>query len=658
MRERREPHNKKGGKQMENQKMPTKIAVRLLCLALALVLISCIGASAIQTNFGKTEVYDFLLPCDDGMFVSAMIYRPLSATAETPAPLVVVSHGGANHKEMQDMNAVELSRRGMVVISVDRYYHGESSAATVGFNDTMSSAVTAMVAAVEYGYGLNYVDNTKIGVTGHSMGGGSTWASMAYFGRLYYTALKAAMDPASEGGEQITPTEYAYAKTFDKVAAGLPNSAASASTEAIFKVINANVGVLQGQYDEGGHSRPRGDSKYLPTDPEVLALVNSIMPEDGKLEEAELGKYYGDASAKKLRVFFNTPGTHTMQHFSKAAATNTVEFFEKALMHESGLAPTDHVWFVKALFNLLGYIGAFLFIIPFAVLVLRLPCFASLRQPTPKALPALKGTAGKLIFWGGLLLSGLVSYITLVPLGAISSGLFGSRSATALSSLFPATSVNIYIIWAIFNGLFSLGWFFAVYKLYGKKHGVVPAEMWGIRISFKELLLTVAAAAVIVAGFFSLVFAADYFFNTDFRFWILAIRSFGADKIGIAIPYMIMFLLFYVANSISINCANRREGEKEWLNLIVLGIANALGLLIAVAVQYITLYSTGTAKWGTAWLIVLFGIPLLIELFISTFVSRFLYKETGKVWLGAFVNCAFISLIAVTTSALVSGVIG
>ena len=54
---------------------------------------------------------------------------------------------------------------------------------------------------VEYAYyNLDYIDNSRIGVTGHSMGGGNTWGTAQHYGRKYLEALAAAQDPASEGG--------------------------------------------------------------------------------------------------------------------------------------------------------------------------------------------------------------------------------------------------------------------------------------------------------------------------------------------------------------------------------------------------------------------------------------------------------------------------
>ena len=40
---------------------------------------------------------------------------------DNPAPAIVTSHGYLNNKEMQDLNYVELARRGFVVFAIKLY---------------------------------------------------------------------------------------------------------------------------------------------------------------------------------------------------------------------------------------------------------------------------------------------------------------------------------------------------------------------------------------------------------------------------------------------------------------------------------------------------------------------------------------------------------
>ena len=103
-----------------------KSAKKWLCISIALMLLSAIVVSFIQTDGGKVTMKDLKIETDDGYAMSCYLFVPDSATAETPAPAVVTSHGYLNNKEMQDANFVELARRGYVVLAIDQPMHGNS----------------------------------------------------------------------------------------------------------------------------------------------------------------------------------------------------------------------------------------------------------------------------------------------------------------------------------------------------------------------------------------------------------------------------------------------------------------------------------------------------------------------------------------------------
>lgn len=142
----------------------SKSAKKVFCIALVLILVSCIFASLIQTDFGKVQITTVNIVTDSGSTLCGHLYRPKDATAENPLPGIVTCHGNYNNKEMQDINAIELSRRGYVVLNVDEYRHGHSSPA-----DFETWHMTS-VDAVDYLYELDFVDQSLIGVTGHSRG--------------------------------------------------------------------------------------------------------------------------------------------------------------------------------------------------------------------------------------------------------------------------------------------------------------------------------------------------------------------------------------------------------------------------------------------------------------------------------------------------------
>ena len=104
-----------------------KRVVVFLFVAIGLVLLGSLGAYLVHTSAGKVKIIDMTYVTEDGARMCALLYVPESATVENPAPAIVSMHGYNNTREVQDINAVELSRRGYVVIAIDAYDHGGSS---------------------------------------------------------------------------------------------------------------------------------------------------------------------------------------------------------------------------------------------------------------------------------------------------------------------------------------------------------------------------------------------------------------------------------------------------------------------------------------------------------------------------------------------------
>ena len=83
-----------------------------IALALVLILVSCIGAGLIQTDFGNVTITDVRIPMPDGETLRVLVHRPSTATQDNPAPCVITSHGYHATLETQDITSIELARRG------------------------------------------------------------------------------------------------------------------------------------------------------------------------------------------------------------------------------------------------------------------------------------------------------------------------------------------------------------------------------------------------------------------------------------------------------------------------------------------------------------------------------------------------------------------
>ena len=228
----------------------------------------------LQTDFYSVRVKDLTIGIEKQQTLHALAFIPKECTAENPCPAVVTSHGWLNSGEVQDAASIELSRRGIVVIAMDAVGHGMSSN-SIGI--ASSEDAMGMIAWVDYlTSGLvDYVDISRIGVMGHSMGGSNAWHTLRHFGRLYYEAIEEAKLPDSDGGEVVTADEQAYADLLNKVYAGLPTGSSPlkiSDTANPYAEIYANLGDLYGYYEEGGYRQSTGTAVIIGKSDEAYQL--------------------------------------------------------------------------------------------------------------------------------------------------------------------------------------------------------------------------------------------------------------------------------------------------------------------------------------------------------------------------------------------------
>jgi len=136
--------------------------------------IAVLMAALVRSNFGSTQVTYHKLQNPDGYITTARLYRPKYATETNPLPAVITINGWNNDKDTQGPSSIELSRRGFVVLAVDPYGHGESTGPFLGI--AAEKAAGYELQGVDHAYDWlikhPFVDTSKIGITGHSMGAG------------------------------------------------------------------------------------------------------------------------------------------------------------------------------------------------------------------------------------------------------------------------------------------------------------------------------------------------------------------------------------------------------------------------------------------------------------------------------------------------------
>ena len=108
-----------GKRERKSEMKLSKKTKTLLCVALVLILLGSALAGLFNTGIGATKVTRISFDGGHGR-LSGLLYMPKDASADNPKPAVIVTHGYLNSAEMQDANAIELSRRGFVVLALDQ----------------------------------------------------------------------------------------------------------------------------------------------------------------------------------------------------------------------------------------------------------------------------------------------------------------------------------------------------------------------------------------------------------------------------------------------------------------------------------------------------------------------------------------------------------
>ncbi|MDH3494757.1 MAG: alpha/beta hydrolase, partial [Acidobacteriota bacterium] len=379
---------------------------KLLWALLSIVLVSCFLASLVQTSGDRVQVQDIKIPTQNGQWLVADLFKPRSATKQNPAPLVVVVPGFQRSKESLSNISLELARRGIVVISIDPYAQGGSSASM-----SRRAATTegyGMFAVVDYAAGtsnLNYVDKSRIGATGHSAGGNAAIRGANYFGKR-----------AQKGGKK------------SRLHSVFVSGYVLTLTDEVLADVRSNVGMSYAFYDEGAY-RNELKNADMRRAPEALRLVNSgRVSGETPVKEVSLGRYYGDAAQRNLRVVHNERVLHPFQPYIAEATANQIEYFERVFSIDSGLSSRDQIWQWKELFSLISLIAAVILLVPLGRLLLEVPFFKPLVHQIPEALPRPKGK-GRALSWILFAVAALIACFSYIPMAELSKVLFVSASS-------------------------------------------------------------------------------------------------------------------------------------------------------------------------------------------------------------------------------------
>lgn len=602
-----------------------KKSKRYISLALFLMAIGTLGAWLFQTSFGTVSVKQISWETSTGYSLNGILLTPKDRQEGDKLPAVVTTHGWFNTKEMQDLNYVELSRRGFVVLALDMYGHGGSEIVPEDSWFTEALHGNGVYDAVDYLAHLDYVDSERIGVTGHSNGALASNIAVAVDDQEDERLISSVLLVGNDGFYTSDGNQSVPFKEFDKLG-------------NYYQV--RDVGIIAPEYDDfffrvekdreqTGHTAPR---EFIN---QITAQSFLAFGEEPSEERSGGTLYRNDAGT--FRVIYPIKGTHTWAHFSQEEAARVVEFFDESLGAPKEIPSDNQIWTGKIFFNAVGLIGFLIFFTNFMIYMSRSKFFAPLKRIEAINFPQdaqFRKMVGRLV---------------------IATGIFTVVSfyANTWTSFFQPSPFKQLATWVL--GMWSLT--LAIFIFFGI-HRVMKKS--GHRVSIKLIppvkiiQYTVALAVVSVAASYAFVFMADYFFQVDFRIWLIALRAFEGNKLMHILVYLPFYLLFYLAFGLLTTLY--RETRKRKIGDVAISLIMSIPLILMVVGTYGTFFTTGylpheflgmTSDGG------ILGIWLFVTsfyIFATTYIGQKVAHATKNIYLASIASALLITIMQVTNT--------
>ena len=685
-----------------NDKKPngSKAKKKALAISIVVIVVSSLLASFMSHDFGKVEVKTVRFDGSHGAILDATLYTPFGVSPDDQIPAIVTTHGAGVSKGVTAGFAEELARRGFVVLNISRYGSGASEVP----ESTGDDGSTGVFDGVEYLRTLDYVDKTRIGITGHSAGGGAVSAAAVVDGNYFtlndmminvlhdtfgqeFTKDEITMDADTLAAERLSADQMVWYNDLKAEAQEYISTRINAvlilgrADEKFFgpKAVTvggyevtrmpvANGGYLNGTFNEGSAKTAafmmaRDEYKaifqtdeiavdmwYVPgsfneTDIPTSTILGNVWDVSITSNEA-----LADAIAeRKIMVFFTPADNHSQNFISAETTTDIVKFFEQTLSYNNGeltdpstktVDPNSIIFLYREALNGVAMIGMVAALVALAAILIDTPYFKEIKFEVGKPLSDKKSW----IFW--------VMTILIMAAAGWSMCTVGNKgmSLGKVTDFLPlANCVWQYIFYVIFVAV-AIVIVVALYVLYVKfvkKEDIGFLKDFNVTMKFKAFAKTALLAYVLFLLAYLSVTILLYVFNEDYRFWMAVFTNMNLPGFTLMLRYCLIIFLPMVIYAVFVNFG-RIKGMAEGPNTALTVVLSAAPLWITAFISYMPFY-TGMTAMPLATLISAW--PLLLVVPITAFINVKMYKYSGSVWLGALVNTLLIAWMLCSSTA-------
>ena len=657
-----------------------KLATVFTVLFLVVSMVCMFMANGIQRDHGNIKISEGKIQTDAGK-ITYKLYKPVSATKDNRAPGVLLLHGYQNDHETCRAYAIELARRGVVVLAIDEYGHGKTQPGLLergyvnhkvsvnsgedseadgtykkigGTNrykilmnfsnltffkdyyskDSDGNSVKDSAEGGIEGYKwlseLEYVDATRLAVSGHSMG---TWASWS---------VSAAYAGAKDAdGNDISPKA-----TVLQCGELFRNSVYDPS------IYFNNVLLLQAKYDEFSYFR---DYQKTVSD----KLLSSDLRKEflGIREDGKWNTTYGDFSegtARRMELLYTN---HRLTTHDAHGLKVALDWFDSALNINSAIPSDNQTAMGKEWLNLgalLTAIGAMLSVMTYMI---DTPYFETVTVPLPSREGMLKGKS-----W---FTSALISILVAGVLYPFATQL-GHALVPVPEKIFRMTVGTGLITWYLFIMLFT-GIINLIISIRNRKKGIAKLSLYDRgwtteatnRLDFVYILKSFLLVICLFLFLYVVVAVYGILFKLDLRIIWPMLTTFNFMRLFQFVVYLPFFAAYFLMSEQKALVTLRSPGtyQKGIVGFLRTWMRTAFvmcgGIILIVLLEYIPFFLNigpgADLLFGST-----FGGPfmslmilLLPQIFVYSGIGAYCYRKTGNLYISAFI-CAFIACWIVT----------
>jgi dienelactone hydrolase len=519
---------------------------------------------------------------DNDTRLSGLLYKPNSADEQNPAPALVVAHGISGSKEMVSSIGLELARNGFVSLCMDLYGHGESQGS---LGDGRADPTFGLYSALQYLKSLPFVDSSSLGLVGHSLGAGAARATVTRETDIEVTIL---------------------------VGGGLGENSDAVELNSTFP---KNLLVVVGKYDV------LFDMKKLTSEvlPPIFGIQQEVVPEI----------LYGDFAGNTARKLVTPSTTHLLETVDPKAISEIVAWAETAIVKgqnsQSELIYGERE--IAILFALIALVGIVLlsyYLVERIVRVTKRNDSQIDSQSSPHK-------------WRIYLLWAVINLILLLPM-------FGVGYVIQFPPLVFGASIAW---WMMSSGLVGL----LLVKFSRKTTGRKMA-LWQTlkdQIGKNDLFGSIISFAIVLA----VVTILGIRFDFTFRIVSTILRDFSSvQRVLTFFAFIPFFFAYFLSEGLFLHYIPRKNPRSSRAATEIRNYGETIIGKIMPFVLLLVFHYSAKILFGVWILSGFIGflmefLVLIVPIFVvTTTISWWFYRKTGKIGYGALLNTLLMSLVA------------